>query len=354
MPRSLPQSSLLHSAFPWIARRSDAARSCPAAAGAVLAAALVAVTVAAPIAVQAQSAPYPNRQIRYIVPFAPGGPTDAISRAIGTRLAESWGQPVVVDNRPGAGGNIGTEIAAKSPADGYTLFSGTVANAINHSLFPGLTFDFVRDFAPVTMTYVTGLILAVHPSLPVRSVKELIALARKRPGELTYSSSGVGGTPHMSGELFNTLAGVKMLHVPYKGSAPAMIDLLGGQVQLTFDNMLSVLPQVKAGKLRGLAVTLTERSPLVPDLPTVAEAGLKGFEVRSWNGVVVPTGTPREIIARLNTEIVRILRAPDLREKFAAQGIELTPGTPEEFAAFLRADIAKWAKVIQVSGAKPE
>jgi tripartite-type tricarboxylate transporter receptor subunit TctC len=307
-----------------------------------------------PVAVSAQGTPYPNRPLRYIVPFAPGGPTDTMARAIGTRLAETWGQPVVIDNRPGAGGNIGTELAAKSAPDGYTLFSGTVANAINHSLFPSLPFDFVRDFAPVSMTYITGLILAVHPSLPVRSVKELIALARKRPGELAFSSSGVGGTPHMSGELFNALAGVKMLHVPYKGSAPAMLDLLGGQVQLTFDNMLTVLPQVKSGKLRGLAVTLTERSPLVPDLPTVAEAGLKGFDVRSWNGVVVPAATPKDIIARLNTEIVRILRIPDLREKFAAQGIELTPSTPEEFSAFLRADIAKWAKVIQVSGARPE
>ena len=303
---------------------------------------------------QAPAASYPVKQIRVIVPFPAGGPTDAIARAIGQKLSETWGQPVIVDNRPGAGGNIGTELAAKSPADGYTLFIGTVANAINQSLFAKLPFDFVRDFAPVTQNYVTGLILAVHPSLPAHSVKELIALAKAHPGQLSYSSSGVGGTPHLAGELFNSMAGVKMVHVPYKGSAPAMADLLGGHIQLTFDNMLTVLPQVKAGKLRGLAVTMTTRSPLAPELPTVAEAGLKGFEVKSWNGVVVPTGTPKEIIARLNGEIVRILRQPDLREKFLVQGVELVPTTPEEFGAFIKQDIAKWAKVIQLSGARAE
>ena len=289
-----------------------------------------------------------------IVPFAAGGPTDTVSRAIGQKLTEAWNQPVVIDNRPGAGGNLGTEIAAKSPADGYTLFIGTVANAINHSLFAKLPFDFQRDFAPVTQNYITGLILAVHPSLPVKSVQELVALAKARPGALAYASSGVGGTPHMSGELFSALAGVKMVHVPYKGSAPAMAELLGGQVQLTFDNMLTVLPQVKAGKLRGLAVTLPARTALAPELPTIAESGLVGFEVKSWNGVVVPAGVARDTITRLNTEIVLILRDAALRERFMAQGVELAPSTPEEFGAFIRQDIAKWAKVIQVSGARAE
>jgi len=315
---------------------------------------LLAAIAVANVHAQAPGANYPAKQIRVIVPFPAGGPTDAIARAIGQKLSETWGQPVIVDNRPGAGGNIGTELAAKSPADGYTLFIGTVANAINQSLFAKLPFDFVRDFAPVTQNYVTGLILAVHPSLPAHSVKELIALAKAHPGQLSYSSSGVGGTPHLAGELFNSMAGVTMVHVPYKGSAPAMADLLGGHIQLTFDNMLTVLPQVKAGKLRGLAVTMTTRSPLAPELPTVAEAGLKGFEVKSWNGVVVPTGTPKEIIARLNGEIVRILRQPDLREKFLVQGVELVPTTPEEFGAFIKQDIAKWAKVIQLSGARAE
>ena len=315
---------------------------------------LLAAIAVANVHAQAPGANYPAKQIRVIVPLPAGGPTDAIARAIGQKLSETWGQPVIVDNRPGAGGNIGTELAAKSPADGYTLFIGTVANAINQSLFAKLPFDFVRDFAPVTQNYVTGLILAVHPSLPAHTVKELIALAKANPGQLSYSSSGVGGTPHLAGELFNSMAGVKMVHVPYKGSAPAMADLLGGHIQLTFDNMLTVLPQVKAGKLRGLAVTMTTRSPLAPELPTVAEAGLKGFEVKSWNGVVVPTGTPKEIIARLNGEIVRILRQPDLREKFLVQGVELVPTTPEEFGAFIKQDIAKWAKVIQLSGARAE
>ncbi len=315
---------------------------------------LLAAIAVTNVQAQVPGANYPAKQIRVIVPFPAGGPTDAIARAIGQKLSETWGQPVIVDNRPGAGGNIGTELAAKSPADGYTLFIGTVANAINQSLFAKLPFDFVRDFAPVTQNYVTGLILAVHPSLPAHTVKELIALAKANPGQLSYSSSGVGGTPHLAGELFNSMAGVKMVHVPYKGSAPAMADLLGGHIQLTFDNMLTVLPQVKAGKLRGLAVTMTTRSPLAPELPTVAEAGLKGFEVKSWNGVVVPTGTPKEIIARLNGEIVRILRQPDLREKFLVQGVELVPTTPEEFGAFIKQDIAKWAKVIQLSGARAE
>ena len=315
---------------------------------------LLAAIAVTNVQAQVPGANYPAKQIRVIVPFPAGGPTDAIARAIGQKLSETWGQPVIVDNRPGAGGNIGTELAAKSPADGYTLFIGTVANAINQSLFAKLPFDFVRDFAPVTQNYVTGLILAVHPSLPAHTVKELIALAKAHPGQLSYSSSGVGGTPHLAGELFNSMAGVTMVHVPYKGSAPAMADLLGGHIQLTFDNMLTVLPQVKAGKLRGLAVTMTTRSPLTPELPTVAEAGLKGFEVKSWNGVVVPTGTPKEIIARLNGEIVRILRQPDLREKFLVQGVELVPTTPEEFGAFIKQDIAKWAKVIQLSGARAE
>lgn len=315
---------------------------------------LYALTAAVLMSAHAAAQNYPVRQIRAIVPFAAGGPTDAIARAIGQKLTEAWSQPVVIDNRPGAGGNLGTEIAAKSPADGYTLFIGTVANAINHSLFAKLPFDFQRDFVPVTQNYITGLILAVHPSLPVKSVKELTALARARPGALTYSSSGMGGTPHMSGELFSAMAGVKMVHVPYKGSAPAMAELLGGQVQLTFDNMLTVLPQVKAGKLRGLAVTLPARSALAPELPTIAESGLAGFEVKSWNGVVVPTGVARETILRLNTEIVRILRDAALRERFMAQGVELVPSTPEEFGTFIRQDIAKWAKVIQTSGVRAE
>ena len=310
---------------------------------------LLAAIAVANVHAQAPGANYPAKQIRVIVPFPAGGPTDAIARAIGQKLSETWGQPVIVDNRPGAGGNIGTELAAKSPADGYTLFIGTVANAINQSLFAKLPFDFVRDFAPVTQNYVTGLILAVHPSLPAHTVKELIALAKANPGQLSYSSSGVGGTPHLAGELFNSMAGVKMVHVPYKGSAPAMADLLGGHIQLTFDNMLTVLPQVKAGKLRGLAVTMTTRSPLAPELPTVAEAGLKGFEVKSWNGVVVPAGTPKEIIARLNGEIVRILRQPDLREKFLVQGVELVPTTPEEFGAFIKAESAKYAAVVKAA-----
>ena len=307
---------------------------------------LLAVIATCNVYAQAPAGNYPNKQIRVIVPFPAGGPTDAIARAIGQKLNETWGQAVIVDNRPGAGGNIGTELAAKSPPDGYTLFIGTVANAINQSLFAKLPFDFVRDFAPVTQNYVTGLILAVHPSLPVTSVRELIALAKARPGELSYSSSGVGGTPHLSGELFNAMAGVKMVHVPYKGSAPAMADLLGGHVQLTFDNMLTVLPQVKAGKLRGLAVTMLTRSPLAQEMPTVAESGLKGFEVKSWNGVVVPTGTPKEIIDLLHREIVKLVADPDVTANLLKLGFVPVANKPEEFGARIKSEIAKWGKVV--------
>ena len=297
---------------------------------------------------------YPNKPIRLIVPFSAGGSTDLLARTLAPKLQEALGQPVIVDNKTGASGNIATEFAAKAAPDGYTLLMGTNANAINHSLFTNLRFDFLRDFTPVSKVCSFLFILSVHPSVPANSVAELIALAKKRPGELTFSSAGVGTGSHLAGELFNIMADVKLLHVPYKGNAPSLTDLLGGQVSMSFINALVVLPHVKSGKLRGLAVSSAERFPLTPELPTISEAGLAGFEAVGWNGLFVPSGTPREVIQRLNEETVRILKMPEVREKLLAQGAIVEGTSAEDLAAFLRVDIERWAKTIKVSGAKAE
>ncbi len=300
--------------------------------------------------VQAQT--YPSKPIRMIVPFPPGGTTDILARAIGAELTKAWGQPVVIENRPGAGGNIGSEAVAKSPGDGYTLLMGTVGtHGINPSLYKKMPYDAVKDFAPVTLVALVPNILVVHPSVPAKSVAELIALAKKQPGKLTYASSGNGTSIHLSGALFESLAGVQMVHVPYKGSAPAVTDLLGGQVNMMFDNMPSALPHVKAGKLRALGVTSAKRSPAVPDVPTIAEAGVKGYEASSWFGVLAPATTPKDIVAKLNAEIAKSLGTPEMKEKLSSQGAEPVGNTPEQFGAFIRAEIDKWAKVVKASGA---
>jgi len=298
---------------------------------------------------------YPARPIRFVVAFPPGGGTDIIARSIAHKLAERLAQQVVVDNRPGAGGNIGTDIVAKSAPDGYTVLMGSAGPlAINASLFASMPFDPVRDLAPVTLAASTPNVLVVHPSLRAATVKELIALAKARPGEINFASSGHGTPAHLAGELFNSMAGVKMVHVPYKGAAPALADLLGGQVQLMFSTMPPALPHVKDGKLRALAVTSLKRSRATPDLPTVDEAALPGFEANTWHGVVVPSGTPAAIVARLNREIVAILHLPDVVERLSAQGAEPVGSTPEEFAAYIRSETLKWAKVVRDSGAKAE
>ena len=300
--------------------------------------------------VQAQT--YPSKPIRMIVPFPPGGTTDILARAIGAELTKAWGQPVVIENRPGAGGNIGSEAVARSPGDGYTLLMGTVGtHGINPSLYKKMPYDAVKDFAPVTLVALVPNILVVHPSVPAKSVAELIALAKKQPGKLTYASSGNGTSIHLSGALFESLAGVQMVHVPYKGSAPAVTDLLGGQVNMMFDNMPSALPHVKAGKLRALGVTSAKRSPAVPDVPTIAEAGVKGYEASSWFGVLAPATTPKDIVAKLNAEIAKSLGTPEMKEKLSSQGAEPVGNTPEQFGAFIRAEIDKWAKVVKASGA---
>jgi tripartite-type tricarboxylate transporter receptor subunit TctC len=303
----------------------------------------------------AQAQTYPSKPIRMVVPFTPGGTTDILARTVGQKMGEAWGQPVVVDNRPGAGGNIGSELVAKSAPDGYTLLMGTIStHAINASLYKRLPFDPTRDFAPVSRVGTLPNILIVHPSVPVKSVKELIELAKSKPGDLNFASSGVGTSLHLSGELFNSMAGVKLVHVPYKGSSPALADLLGGQVKIMFDNLPTALPHVKAGKLRPLAVTGTKRAAVLPEVPTVIESGLPGFEVTSWFAVFAPAKTPKDIVTKLNGEIVKILNSADVKEKLTQLGVDAAPTTPEELAAFAKAETEKWGKVVKATGASAD
>ncbi len=300
-------------------------------------------------------APYPSKPIRIVVPFPAGGTTDILARAVALKLTETGGQPVVVDNRPGAGGNIGAELVAKSAPDGYTLLMGTVGtHAINPVLYAKIPYDPQRDFAPVILVAGVPNVLVVNPALPVNSVQELIAYGKANPGKLNFASSGSGTSIHLSGELFKSMSGVPMTHVPYKGSAPALTDLLGGQVQLMFDNLPSALPHIKAGKLRALAVTGAQRAPALPDVPTVAEAGLPGFEASSWFGLLAPAGTPKDIIARLHAEVAKWLATPEARNRLAAQGANAVGNSPEEFAQFIATETVKWRRVVKESGAKIE
>ena len=301
----------------------------------------------------AQTNAYPTKPVRLVVPFPPGGATDIIARAVAQKLSETWGQSIVVDNRPGAGGNIGTELVAKAAPDGYTLEMGTVGtHAINASLYAKIPFDNVKDFAPIILVAGVPNVLEVNPSLPVNSVQELIAYGKANPGKLNFASSGNGTSIHLSGELFKVMTGVQMAHVPYKGSAPALQDLIAGQVQLMFDNLPPSLPQIKAGKLRALAVTSATRAPALPDIPTVAESGLPGFEASSWFGLLAPTGTPPAIIAKINDEVAKWLASPEGKEKLASIGANPAGGSPEDFARHIQAETAKWAKVVKASGAK--
>ena len=298
---------------------------------------------------------YPAKAIRYVVPFPAGGPLDIVARAIGQELNKSWGQPVVIDNRPGAGGNIGADLVAKAPADGYTILMGAVStHAINVTLYNNLPYDPIRDFAPVTLITSVPNVLVVHPSVPANNVKELIALAKSRPGQLNFASGSTGSAGHLAGELFNSMAGVRMTHIPYKGAAPAVVDLMAGHVSLMFDNMSSALPNIKATRVRALAVTTLKRSPLLPQLPTISDAGLRGFDIATWFGIFAPAGAPPDIVARLNGEIVRILHTPEMKERLALLGAEPIGNKPDEFAAFVRAEIPKYAKVIQASGARAD
>ncbi len=299
------------------------------------------------------AAAYPNKPIKIVVPFPPGGATDILARAIGFELQKAWGQTVVIENKPGAGGNTGADLVAKSPADGYTLLMCTVGtHAINMSLYAKMPYDAVKDFEPVVLVAGVPNLLVVHPSVNAKNVRELTALAKAQPGKLNVASSGNGTSIHLSAELYKQMAGVDILHVPYKGSAPAVADLLGGQVQMMFDNMPVSLPHVKAGKLRALAVTSMTRSPALPDVPTMDEEGLKGFDATSWFGLVAPAGTPKDIVAKLNAASVKALATPDMRERLAAQGADPIGNTPDQFAAFIKSEIEKWAKIVKASGAR--
>jgi len=300
--------------------------------------------------VHAQS--YPSRAIRVVVPYVPGGGVDFVGRAVATKLADALGNPVVVENRPGGGTNIGSEVVARAAPDGYTLLVGGVPNTANMALYQKLPYDVVKDFAPVILIDTAPNILAIHPSVPAKSVKELIALAKVRRGALTYASAGIGSSNHLSGELFRVLAGIEIVHIPYKGGGAAVVDLIAGQVSMYFGTTPSTLPFVKSGKLRALGVTTAKRTVAAPDLPTIAEAGLPGFEQSAWHGLLAPTGTPEPVIAKLNAEVNKLLRSADIVERFAVQGIDVIGGSPAEFAAFIRQDVAKYAKLVKTAGIK--
>jgi len=297
---------------------------------------------------------YPTRAVRLIVPFPPGGGTDTMARVVAPKLSEFLGQQVVAENRGGAGANIGAELAAKAPPDGYTLMLATITNAIGASLYTKLNYDLVRDFSTVTQLATTPHILVVHPSVPVKSVKEFTALAKAKPGDLAYSSSGSGSAAHLAGELFNSLTGVKTTHVPYKGGGPSMIALVGGEVSLAFATMPSAIGYVRSGRLRGLAVTTDKRSPSTPELPTIAETGVAGYEAGSWYGLSAPANTPPAIIARLHTETLKVVALPDVKERLFNAGFEIVTSTPEQFAAFTRTEIQKWGKIVKSAGLKAD
>jgi tripartite-type tricarboxylate transporter receptor subunit TctC len=301
----------------------------------------------------AADAPWPSRPIHLVVPYPPGGPLDAVARLTAQKVSADLGEPIVVDNKAGAGGNIGADAVAKAAPDGYTLLLGAVAtHAINPSLYASMPFDSQRDFEPVTQLASTPNVLIVNPALPVKSVAEFIAYAKAHPGALNFGSGSTGSAGHLAGELFKRMAGIEMTHVPYKGAAPAMQDLIAGQVNLMFDNLASALTQIKAGKVRALAVTTAKRTPLAPDLPTIAESGLPGFDINTWFGVFVPAKTPRAIVQRLHDEFAKALAQPDVREKMLGLGAEPVASTPEQFGAYVRSEAAKYAKIVKASGAR--
>jgi tripartite-type tricarboxylate transporter receptor subunit TctC len=311
--------------------------------------------VVALIAAQAGAETYPSKNIRIVVPYTPGGTSDILARAIGQKLNEAWGQPVIVDNRPGANGNIGSNLVAKSSADGHTLLlTDILALCISASVFPDLPFDPGKDFAPVTMISYSPHVLGVHPSVPAKTVKELIDLAKSKPGKLNFATAGAGSAPHLAGVEFALRTGVQWTYIHYKGGSQAVADVVAGHADALFNGMLPTYPHVRSGRLRALAVTSPKRAPAAPDIPTVAESGLPGFETGSWQGILAPAGTPLEVVRKLNTEIRRILALPDIQAQLSAQGTEVRAETPESLGKFMRAEIARWADVVKRSGVKIE
>ena len=316
--------------------------------------AALAMLGAADAALAQDAAGYPSRAIRYIVGYTPGGTADMLARAVGQKLTAAWGQQVIVDNRPGAGTNIATEIGARAPADGYTLFMPTVANAINPTLYPKLNYDMLKDFVYITNFARVPGIVVVHPSLPAKNAKDLIAIARANPNSLRHGSTGIGSPHHLAGEIFKTMAGVKMVHVPYKGATPAIADIIAGHIEVYFGAMVSTLPHARSGRLRALAVTSLKRVNVAKDVPTLDEQGLKGFETGSWFGMAAPTGTPPAIIAKLHAESTKALQAPDLRDRMVAEGAEFVGDTPEQYTTYIKTELVKWGQAVKASGAKVE
>jgi tripartite-type tricarboxylate transporter receptor subunit TctC len=294
---------------------------------------------------------YPSKAVRVIVPYPPGGPTDIVARVVFQQVSEATGQQFIIDNRGGAGGNIGAEAVSRAAPDGYTLLVATTAHAINMSLFKSPGYDVVKDFAPITLLTQGPLVLVANPAFPANNVHDLIALAKSKPDGLNFASSGNGQSTHLSGELFNSMAGIKLTHVPYKGSAPALTDVVAGQVPLMFDTMLSAMPFVKSGRLKAIAVTSPQRSPAAPEIPTIAESGLPGYSVFAWNGLLAPAGTPPAVIAKLSEELKKAMALPVVKEKFSAQGFAASWDTPEQFGVFLKGEVDKWAKTVKTSGA---
>ncbi len=303
-------------------------------------------------ALVAEAQAFPDKTVRLVVPFPAGGSTDIISRTLGQELSKMWGRQVVIDNRPGGSGIIGTDLVAKSAPDGYTLLVTTAPFAIVPSLVDKLPYDPAKDFEPITLINTTPLVVVVNPNLPAKSIQELIALAKAKPGALNFGSAGSGGANHLAGELFSVMAGVKMVHVPYKGNAPALTDLVGGHVDVAFNGVTSALPLIKAGKLRPLAVTSLTRSGALPDIPTLDELGLKGFQAIAWNGLSAPARTPKELIARINTDVLKVIRSPEFVERLKGEGADPVGNSPEQFTAFLREETAKWSKVIKFANIK--
>jgi len=315
---------------------------------------LLPLAVALLIAVQAAAQNYPTRPVRVIVPFAAGGNTDITARAIGVRLSEVFGHQIVVENRPGGATNIGTELVAKAPPDGYTILMGGATNAINMSTQAKPPYDTVRDFAPIILCVKGANVLTTHPSLPAKNLKELIALAKARPGQLNFASSGLGSSNQMAGELFKVMAQVNIVHIPYKGNTPALTDTLAGNVEMMFSGVPVLVPHIQSGRLRAIAIGSLKRFVAIPDVPTFDESGLKGYEATTWFGLMAPVKTPKEIVARWNTEVDKILASPDLKSRFLNDGLEAMGGSQEEFARFIRVEIDKYAKVVKSSGMKPQ